>query len=151
MLCQSLLCSKVTPFYSYGHVLYSFPLWFITGYWESFPVLYSRTLLFAHPLYNSLHMLIPISYSFPLPTLPPWHPQVLFSVCESFSVLWIGSFVSYFRFHKDMISCGICLSLSDLLHLVWSSPVASILLQMVWFYFLWLNSINIKEWYFKSF
>ena len=100
MLCQSLLCSKVTPFYSYGHVLYSFPLWFITGYWESFPVLYSRTLLFAHPLYNSLHLLIPISYSFSLPTLPPWHPQVLFSVCESFSVLWIGSFVSYFRFHK---------------------------------------------------
>ena len=50
-----------------------------------------------------------------------------------------------------MISHGICLSLSDLLHLVWSSPVASMLLKMAlfhsffngWVVFLgssWLNS-----------
>ena len=36
-----------------------FPLWFITGYWIEFPVLYSRTSLFIHPICNSLHLLIP--------------------------------------------------------------------------------------------
>ena len=39
-------------------------------------------------------------------------------VCESVSVSWISSFVSYFRFHILVISYGIWLSLSDLLHLV---------------------------------
>lgn len=29
--------------------VYSFPWWFITGYWIQLPVLYSRTLLFIHP------------------------------------------------------------------------------------------------------
>ena len=33
---------------------YSFPLRFITGYQILLPVLYSRTLLFIHSLYNSL-------------------------------------------------------------------------------------------------
>ena len=43
-----------------------------------------------------------------------------------------------------MISYGICLSLSDLLHLVWSSLVTSKLLQMAWFCsFLWLSSIPV--------
>ena len=36
-----------------------FPLWSITGYWIEFPVLYSRTSLFIHPICNSLHLLIP--------------------------------------------------------------------------------------------
>ena len=34
---------------------YSFPLRFITGYWIYFSMLYSRTLLFIHPIYNSWH------------------------------------------------------------------------------------------------
>ena len=34
-----------------------------------FPVLYSRTLVFIHPMYNSQHLLIPNSQSIPLPTL----------------------------------------------------------------------------------
>ena len=39
--------------YIYIHSFsYSFPLWFITGYWLQFPVLYSRTLLFTHPICN---------------------------------------------------------------------------------------------------
>ena len=33
------------------------PLWFITGYWISFPVLYSKTLLFIHSIYKSLLLL----------------------------------------------------------------------------------------------
>jgi len=43
---------------------YSFLLWFITGYWIQFPVLYSRG-LFIHPIYNSLHLLIPNSQAQP--------------------------------------------------------------------------------------
>ena len=35
-----------------------FPLWFITGFWISFLVLYSR-IFFIHSLYNSLHLLTP--------------------------------------------------------------------------------------------
>ena len=35
---------------------YSFPVWFITGYWIEFPVLYSRT-LFIHLIQASLHLL----------------------------------------------------------------------------------------------
>ena len=48
---------------------YSFPLWFITGYWIQFPALYSRILLFIHSIYNSLHLLIPNSQLTP-PPLP---------------------------------------------------------------------------------
>ena len=42
---------------------YSFPLWFITGCWTCFPVLYIRTLLFIPSVCNSLHLLIPNSQS----------------------------------------------------------------------------------------
>ena len=48
---QLYMCTHI---YSFS---YSFPLWFITGYWTSFPVFYSRTLLFIHPVYDSLHLL----------------------------------------------------------------------------------------------
>jgi len=66
-------------------VLYfSYPLWFITGYWIYFPVLYSRTLLFIHSIYNSLYLLTPKSHSFhPPPHSPPWQPKVC-SLC-----LWV--------------------------------------------------------------
>ena len=50
MLGQFLLYSKGI-WYSFS---YSFPLWLITGYWIWFPVIYSRSLLFIHSLYNSL-------------------------------------------------------------------------------------------------
>ena len=52
------------------------PLWFITGYWTQFPELYGRTLWLIHPVYPSLHLLIPVS----TPSLshhpPPWQPKV---------------------------------------------------------------------------
>ena len=62
------------------------------------PVLYRRSLLFICSIYNSLHLLIPNSQSIPLPLSPLLGKSVLHG-CESLSVSWISSFVSYFRFH----------------------------------------------------
>ena len=53
--------------YTYIYVFISFPLRFITGYWIKFPVLYRRSLLFTHPIYITLHLLIPNSQFFPSP------------------------------------------------------------------------------------
>ena len=68
------------------------------------PVLYSRTLFFIHSKCKSLHskckgLLIPNSQGIP-PHPPPLgnHKYILY-VCESVSILYIGSFVPYFRFH----------------------------------------------------
>ena len=58
----------------------SFPLWFITGYQIYFPVLYRRTLLFIHSIYNSLHLLIQT----PDPSFP--HPL---SNHKSVLCLWV--------------------------------------------------------------
>ena len=55
---------------------YSFPLWFITGYWLCFPVLYNRTVSCIYSIYSSLQLLIPTSHSIPLPTSSPWQSPV---------------------------------------------------------------------------
>ena len=62
---------------------YSFLLWFITGYWIEIPELYSRTLLFIHPVYNCLHLLTPNSQ--PSPPLPASILAAILYVCESVS------------------------------------------------------------------
>ena len=97
---------------------YSFPLWFITGYWIQFPVLYSRTLLFIHSLYTSLHLLIQT----PNPTLsqPPaflknfyWSTVALpCRVCFHCTIKWIHykytqipsffGFPSHLRHHRSL-------------------------------------------------
>ena len=67
--------------HTHTHTLYSFPLWFIiTGYWKEFPVLYSRTMLFIHSVYKSLHLLISNSHSTPSRVLSPCatHQSVLY-------------------------------------------------------------------------
>ena len=75
VLCSLLLYSKVIQLYMHIYCYpYSFSLWLITGYWILFPVLYSRT-LFIHPIYNSLHLLIPNSLSFPPPASTPRQPR----------------------------------------------------------------------------
>ena len=60
-------CPEQKNSFSWVHFFffsYSFLLWFIMGYWIQFPVLYSRG-LFIHPIYNSLHLLIPNSQTQP--------------------------------------------------------------------------------------
>ena len=56
---------STTKWLSYTNVYsfsYSFPLWLVMGYWIQFSVLYSGSLLFIHPIYISLHLLIPNSF-----------------------------------------------------------------------------------------
>ena len=73
--CVNFCCTA--KWFSYTYVCihsfsYSFPLWFIIGYWLEFPVLCSRNLLFIHPVYNRSWLLIPNFPSFPSP--PPAFP-----------------------------------------------------------------------------
>ena len=78
---SNLYCIAKWLSYTYIDILkYSFPLWFITGYWIEFLVLYSRTLLFIHPLYTSLHLLNQSSQCFPPPSLSP--PLCELQVCS---------------------------------------------------------------------
>ena len=59
-----------------------FPLWFITGYWIWFPVLYSRT-LFISFLCSTLYLLI--SNSQFIPTLSPLVTTICFLCYSPFS------------------------------------------------------------------
>ena len=93
-----------------------------------FLVLYSRTSLLIHSKCNSLHLPTPNPYPPHFFPPSPWQPQG-WSSC-----LWVhcfvdGSSVPCFRFHIKVISCGIFLNFSDLLHLVWESLTASMLLK----------------------
>ena len=49
-----------------------------------FPVLYSRTLLFIHPIHISVHLLTPKSQSFPPPLPTPCNHKSILYVCECF-------------------------------------------------------------------
>ena len=86
-------------------------------------------LLFIHSVDNHLLLLAPALHSISLPTPPPWQPHIP-SLC-----LWVVLFC------RQVHPCCIldsayeghhvtCLSLSHLLHLVWSSLVASMWLQV---------------------
>ena len=66
------------------------------------------------------------------PFQKPPQPQVYF-LSPWFYFLWKVSFVLYIRYQIWVMSYGICLSLSDLLHSVWESLVPSVLLQMALF------------------
>ena len=81
MLYWLLLYSKMSQLYTHipTFVSYSFPLQIVIGCWIQFSELCSRTSLFIHSVYKSLHLLIPNFQSVLLPVpLPPWglEPQV---------------------------------------------------------------------------
>ena len=81
--CVNFCCTA--KWFGYTHIyilflIYSFPLWFIIGFWIWFSVLYSRTLLFIHFIYNSLHLLTSISHSIPPPIPSPVATTSLFSM-----------------------------------------------------------------------
>ena len=62
------------------------------------PVLYSRTLLFIHPLYNNLHLRIPNPRSFPphpSSSLPATKSvrHMCFVVCICFAVYFVDRFI----------------------------------------------------------
>ena len=127
---QFLLYSKVTWFYIYVLFYNLFPSGSTPVGSLYFPVLYSKNLLSIHFKCNSLHLLT-LNYPSILSTTPfSLATTSLFSMSVSLSVLQIGSFVPYFRLHIEVVPHAFCFSLSDLLHLVWESLVASILLQM---------------------
>ena len=105
---------------------------------SSLRYIYSRTLLFIHSNYASLHLLILNSQSIPPP--PPWQPQdcclclwvclslVYLFMCVIFQIPQRSGIIWY-------------LFLSDLLPLVWLSLGLSMLLQMALFHFLWLSNV----------
>ena len=83
--CVNFCCT--TKWFSYIYIYtfsYSFPLSFVTGYWILFPVLYSKTLLFIHSIYNSLHLLTPNSQFIPSPPPHPCPPHCIFHTHEWF-------------------------------------------------------------------
>ena len=102
-----------------------FSIMLITRYWIQFPVVYSWTLLFIHIIYNSLHLLILNSQYFPpLALLLSNHKSIL-CMCESVSVFFVSCLASTYKWHYMVfvmlygIGFSLCLSLSDLFHLVW--------------------------------
>ena len=82
-----------------------------------------------------------VFYTYDLTTLPPLSPVIillpplwLLSVCSLFQNLWLYCaclFVLLIRFHLQVRSYGICLSLTGLFHLAQCSPVPSMLPQRI--------------------
>ena len=70
-----------------------------------------------------------------LPSIMPLPPPLWsLSVCSLFPCLWLCFacwFVLLIRFHLQVRSYGICLSLPDLFHLAQCSPIPSMLLRRV--------------------
>ena len=105
-------CAAVIPLYIYTIFLCSFLLLFITGYWISFPVLYSRTSLFTHLIYNGLHLLIPNSH-----TISP-QPPCLLAATSLFSHLLVCFcfYVSILNYKLEESELSIQISLHEVLH-----------------------------------
>ena len=119
--------------YIYTHIFFfSHYLMFHHKWLDIVPCAIQQISLLIHSKGKSLHLLIPDSHSLPLPSLPPWQPQV-YSSSPWVSFLLQGSFMLYIRFQIcDVI---IYLSFSFWLHLVWESLVQFMLLQMALFCF----------------
>ena len=109
---------------------YYFPLWFIIGYWIEFTVLYSRTLLFVHPVCNNLYLLIPKPQDFPpaSPTLGNHTsvPSVCFYrfICVIFLIPHIIKYLSFFLWLtllSMIISRSIHVAANGMYHFLWLS------------------------------
>ena len=153
MLCQSVLYSKVPQLYihTFSLIFFSIVVYHRINSNHRYYVFISQNTEYSFLCYivgpcclsmskcNTLHLLTPSSQSTPLSQPSPLVITSLFPM-------------SLFRFIKQVhfchilhsiyvISYGICLSLSDLIHLVMISLIASMLLQMALFYsFLWLSN-----------
>ena len=97
-------------------------------------MLYGRILLFIHPVYNSWHLLIPNSQSFPPPFPPPSnHKSVLYV-----SLLLFSRYVDLCHILDSMYKWHHMVFAFLLFHLVWLSLGPSMLLQM---FYSWLSNI----------
>ena len=110
---------------------------------RQYPVLYRRTLLFSHPIYNSSNLLIPNSQFFLPHPLPLWQRPVCslclwicfcfvnMFICVIFWILCIDNIIWYFFLTPlSMIISGcICIAANGI---IWSS--------------LWLSSIPLYIW-----
>ena len=81
----------------------------ITEHQIEFPVLCSRLLLAICFIYSNVYM----SQFMPSPNLPLGNHTFVICICDEISVLWIGSLVSFFRFHIKAAWYAICFSWSD--------------------------------------
>ena len=116
---RSFLLSKVIQLYINTHPFYFFRFFSHIDYhkyWVDFPVLYSRSLWANHSVHHRVHMQIPNPQSIAFLNLNSLVTISLFSKSESVFILYIISFVSFFKIPhiSNSIWC-----LSDLLHLVW--------------------------------
>ena len=118
------------------------PLYVITKHQADLPVLCSCFPLAIYFTFATVYMSVVLSHF--IPAYPP--PRVLKSIlyiCVFIPVLTLWSWESFFlSFHTYVLACGICLSLSDLLHSIWQTLCPSTSLQISQFRsILWLSNI----------
>ena len=136
MLCQLLLCGIMIQSYKHTHSFSQIIFYHVLPQETAYSSLcctagpYSLSILNGTVCIYKPQTPRP-SHSLPLPLGN--HKSALHAFV-SVSVVQTGSFVPCFRFHVEVISYGICLSLSGLLYIVWESLVASMLLQMPLFH-----------------
>ena len=108
-------------------------------------MLYSRTLLFIYLIYTNLYLLIPNSQFIPPHPSPFWQLTVC-SLCLWICFCFVDKFICIIFWIPHVSDVIWYFSLSDWLHLVWSSVAPSMWLQMVFFhsflYTLLLSDLN---------
>ena len=72
-------------------------LYSLSEYWGEFPVLSSGSLLIFYFIYSRVCLLIFRFLTYPFPVPASAMNKFVLSVCDLVSVLWISSFVSFFK------------------------------------------------------